>query len=1293
GGTRPGGAFGYARELVAPLAVHVTGLETRHRATLSNLLEGGLDRAPPADPSGEIRRLASAVKALFARASATTPLLVTVDDFHASTRLRVELMTGLAGAPEGRWALVLSSRENFEDPDARAVFESRVSGGAVAPFTLPPLGERDVREWISLSLPGASVPAASMREMVGSTEGNPRMIREFLQAGLEQGSFVPGEEGWRFVPPPEGEPFPPVGLHPGKRFLTLDEGERRVLSGLALHAGVLDLTGLARFAGRDEPGALFPVLRGLVRSGWAREVQSRSFALAHDRLRRPIWEALGTEARKEGHRRLAETLSDRVAEDEGAWAPVVAEHRARVGRDPESAAWCWRAAEVCASRWRWRRALVFLRFALRSAKAAGWDAERVDRITAEIGQLLQFRGFQRRAEELLSGLLSRDLPPRLRARVLFRLGRSVANQGRIALSLDHFREAARLLQGIEEEQPFLVEILTYHAHMLNEVGRYEEVLDVASRLESEFGDDARSMVDTLQARGWALACTGDLEEAFRCYHEVFRFCLQLEEAVHFSYPDIYVGIGHVRYLQGEAARALRWMDASLRGFVRMGTPHGVALAEKKRAFLLNLMGRPGEAYAAVRETLAIFRKIGADRLVLSASIPLTEMALATGRYGVFLDELARMEDLVGRLDAVSPAHANAISQLRAAGFFQIDRPSEVAGPLSVLRSAAEGADREFRASVTCLDADRHVEEGRPAKGLALITEALGGELGVPALRPGLRLAEGRALLAMGRHDEAASAFAQARDEARRFGLGGVVARILLEEARCHLASRKWDDAFAFALEADTEAARTGRIHLRWRALRLCGLGLERSGARRRAAKFFRRAAWQLEGEAASLPEPYRSPFLAGKEASEVLRRAAASGAEERAHRLGRFLLRRLGSAWGEFGSSARAWAGACARAAGADAVRFEAGWKDAESPTVVFGEPSEGDETWEVSFGEGGQRPGRMVFHRRWERGAFLPVERRLTRALVEGFAHGLERAERDSFVLVFERMERTLRERLSVSETGAESVAHSAMRTAVATVRKLYTLTRSSAGGFQGWGELVGSSRAMQRVYGKIRRWAPKDATVLVTGESGTGKELVARALHAGSERREGPFLGLNCAAVADSLLERELFGHEKGAFTGAEEALPGIFELAEGGTLVLDEVADMSERMQALLLRVLEERAFRRLGGTEKQDVDVRVIALTQIPLEQAVEAGRFRADLFHRLNLGSVVLPPLRERKEDVPALTRHFLKSFRGEGPSTRVSRRLAAFLMRYRWPGNVRELRNQIHRAAVLAPGRDLGPED
>jgi DNA-binding NtrC family response regulator len=242
---------------------------------------------------------------------------------------------------------------------------------------------------------------------------------------------------------------------------------------------------------------------------------------------------------------------------------------------------------------------------------------------------------------------------------------------------------------------------------------------------------------------------------------------------------------------------------------------------------------------------------------------------------------------------------------------------------------------------------------------------------------------------------------------------------------------------------------------------------------------------------------------------------------------------------------------------------------------------------------------------------------------------------------------------------------------------------------------ELIGASAAMQKVFNLIDAVAGSRATVLITGESGTGKELVARAIHFRGSRGNGPFKAINCAALPETLFESELFGHEKGAFTGALRQKRGLFELCDGGTLLLDEISEMTTALQAKLLRVLQEREIQRLGSDRALPVDVRVIATTNRHLPTEVANGNFREDLFYRLNVVVIDLPPLRERQGDIPPLVEHFLRRFNQENSRSvkRVSDAAMRLLESYRWPGNVRELENYLERAVVTASSDVLTPED
>jgi DNA-binding NtrC family response regulator len=248
---------------------------------------------------------------------------------------------------------------------------------------------------------------------------------------------------------------------------------------------------------------------------------------------------------------------------------------------------------------------------------------------------------------------------------------------------------------------------------------------------------------------------------------------------------------------------------------------------------------------------------------------------------------------------------------------------------------------------------------------------------------------------------------------------------------------------------------------------------------------------------------------------------------------------------------------------------------------------------------------------------------------------------------------------------------------------------------GLTHYGELTGQSEAMRHVYSVIEAVAPSTASVFILGESGTGKELVARALHAKSERSKGPFMALNCAALPKDILENELFGHEKGAFTGSTNEKPGAFEMAHGGTMFLDEVAEMAPDIQVKLLRALETRTVRRLGGKKEIAVDIRVVAATNKDLQAAIADGDLREDLYYRLAVVEIFLPPLRERVGDIKLLANEFLERFAAQNDKRVTGFESAAWdwILSYHWPGNVRELKNAVERAVIMTRGATISPTD
>lgn len=275
--------------------------------------------------------------------------------------------------------------------------------------------------------------------------------------------------------------------------------------------------------------------------------------------------------------------------------------------------------------------------------------------------------------------------------------------------------------------------------------------------------------------------------------------------------------------------------------------------------------------------------------------------------------------------------------------------------------------------------------------------------------------------------------------------------------------------------------------------------------------------------------------------------------------------------------------------------------------------------------------------------------------------------------------------------------IAHITKALSIHDIVKENSMLREAITSQYNFGNIIGKSVSMQKLYSVIQKAAPTSATILIEGESGTGKELVAKSIHYNSLRKNGPLISVNCTAFAENLLESELFGHEKGAFTGAAALKKGRFELAHGGSLFLDEIGELSMGMQVKLLRVLQEKTIERVGGTTPIKVDFRLIAATNRNLEDEVSEGNFREDLYYRLNVLKAPMPPLRERQEDIPLLIDHFIEKYAGERtapiPLKGVSPEAARLLFDYPWPGNVRELENIIERAVILSTGDRIMPGD
>jgi transcriptional regulator with AAA-type ATPase domain len=1267
-------------EWLRPLEGRIDSLDASLRGPLQRWL---LSRGRDEDQEGaavQFPRLVQGLKSLFHEASEQTPLLFVLEDLHrADVPLLRAIGTLFEGEPKGRWAILLAGRDRFDDPGVEKGFASLREREVISVMELSPFTAREVAQWVAAALPGATLPAPRASEIRQWAGGNPFLIREAVLAGLEEGRFTPTPEGWRFRPPRGVETFPPAGVQTERRFKILAAEEKALVKILALHPGPLRLDQIARVLGHEDAPAIFPPLRQLVRLGWAVEDRvGPAFTLFHDRMRRPVMREMTSKERRDGHHRLAETLRPLVPEDEALEA-LVAEHWLRAGRHGEAAEACLGVGRCLEKRWFPGPARRFLGMAKYAAARAGWDEAAVSDIEISLAYNIQKIGHPRRAIRMFQELLKRPLPQALLGRCSYNYAFALKTLGRFEEALSAYRESRRLAEASGDREN-LGPVLLGITFILNRMDRFEEVLEISETLEPLCEGHPHWQIDNYYTRVRAFFSLGRIDEAFAQTKNALQASRKVDPSTP-AVPQSFYMMGFVRYLQGRARKSLRWCQAARKRYALLGHPLSTAGVESMMVELLWGMGRTEEAGDILRHAMRTLKGIGGPQVRMITIDNEVDEGMNCGRYSRVLRMIRETEAWLSRQKedhrGIRMRNTTAFIRflIRAGG------NQEALEAFEKIRPDIAKVDTLARHGTWITEMGCQRINGRPEKALEIMTRLEEEPYRVPMLMTGALPEKARALAALGRHEEAGEALRRVEEEIRGMGYPAFLLEPQLHGASLALETGDWEGALSAAGLVQEDAARMGMIYLVWEALYVAGLALERMGRARRAEKFFRRAAWAVERELASFPEPHRTSFRQKARVSDLLNRAGALRTEDTALRLAGRLGRRFEGPEGDWAKTALAWAQAVHRALGADAMVFEARWAQAMPPQAVFGEPQESDETVRFDFGSEGERAGSVTIFRRWVLGPFLPMSKRIGRILADRLASGLEREERRALAGRFERFKRT------------QSDAMKRTKAALSSVRRTLSQTQLALGAARGYGEMVGDSKGMRKVYDLVQRWGPEDATVLVTGESGTGKELVARAIHTSSKRREGPFFAVNCGAMAESLLGSEIFGHEKGAFTGADETRPGLFELAVGGTLVLDEVAEMTLTMQAQLLRVLDGKTVRRLGATSDLPVDVRVIALTNRTLQEEVVAGRFRADLFHRLNAASIEVPPLRKRKEDIPLLAQYFLSEFRGKGMRSELPRGVSSLLMKHRWPGNVRELRNEMQRVSVLARGRELQPDD
>jgi DNA-binding NtrC family response regulator/tetratricopeptide (TPR) repeat protein len=868
-----------------------------------------------------------------------------------------------------------------------------------------------------------------------------------------------------------------------------------------------------------------------------------------------------------------------------------------------------------------------------------------------------------------------------------RLGAVLASRGETAAASDALDRAIALARAASDDLA-IAACLNALGALRHREGDPDEALaflrESLGRTPDASRDPEAASVrgETLETLGAVYRDEGDPQQAFLYWEEALEIRRAAGDEA--GIASCRNHLGTLSYRMGRFAEAESHFELALAARTALGDRRGIASTTNNLAGTCLLLGKLREAAAHFERSLALAEELGDRR-----------------RTASILSNMGLLRTYEGRADEAEELHRRSLALHR-----ELDDP---VGQGHVLNNLADLAVERGRLD----DAIRHADECREIWTRAGRREALG--------KPWVN--RGRALIELGRLPEAREAAESAlaaaeatRSDEYRAEAGALLARVLAAEGR-------EEEAIAAAREAAEAAGRAGSPPLRAQCATELGRLHVEAGDLEAAKQELERAARLVRG----LPHPYdRACILA--EQGRLLGRAgtAEAGAKRLRAALSEFetlgnvrwQVRVLADLAGMTAGTDRAEAERLRARAAALADRHDLraeldrverrrarGDEEAGSTPgpAVRADDLEGlTAAWSEAARRGEDRPADIVdplFRHLRQRHRVASAELTIPGAPTEAarFVLGIPGDPVDPAGRLEVSMSTTsnpearlrLRRNEPFEDDEVVSIRAVTRVAALALAGPLERLGRREAARpepdeddrFEG---LLGSAPAMREVYRLIDRVASADSSVLLLGESGTGKELAARAIHARSPRRDRPFVAINCPSIPQELIEAELFGHEKGAFTGANVARPGKVEIADGGTLFLDEVGDMALATQVRLLRFLEEREFQRVGGRENRRVDVRILAATSRDLAEAVEAGRFRSDLFYRLNVVPVRMPSLRERRDDLPRLVDHFLERFAREGRPLRLTGRALELLRNDPWPGNVRELRNAIENMATLA---------
>ncbi|WP_373049219.1 sigma 54-interacting transcriptional regulator [Vulgatibacter sp.] len=1226
------------------------------------LLAPWLDGSAPATKAPAAAALGAAAAAIVAAAAKGRRLLVLLDGADTLEPVsRVAMYELLAQ----RVPVVLSAEEA---PDAPALRE----------IALAPLDLEAVKGWLAGVYPDRAVPegfAASLHRWSG---GLPILIEEALRALASSGLAAPGVGSSAPLPAViVDEQFPARAEAAGRTAARALLAARDTAVLLGLWGRPLAVVDLAGLLGLSEEAALLQV-EALAAEGAAVLEEGGLCRIAGEAVAAAVAGALPAAAAAAVHLRLAAHAAGAAARARGAEATVLLAARARhllAGGDPEGPAVALRAGLACAT-----------------------------------------CAAHRETVELLGAALQRGLgdgPARCA------LAAAQAALGDVEGALHAYRAADAEGAGAEAA--------IGAAEVLIRRGAYREAV---SELEGVEADGTQLRARLFASLAKALALSGRAGEARDRAEAGLAVIASLPEPERAGIAaDLHGARGLAHYLAGEADAALAAYEAAEAAAIDAEDPGRRATAANGRAIVAHRRGELALAEALYGEALRHARdawdltRVGACHLNLGAlAQERSDTASAAEQY--------RQSAAVGR--ALGDPHAVARAELNLAVLHRfVGRLEAAIAAATAARSAAMKAGAPHVAAIaTAVEGETRLLGGEVSRARGLLEEGLAGTTGA-AEKLDIEVALGQAELAAGEAGAAAARAAAVAEASASLPAIRMRALLLRAEALLLGAAPDVPAARRALFEALSLAESHPRPDVRWRLHRALHLAHRAAGegdlARAEAV-----AAQRLLAAAAEVPQQDRTPFLARPDRRRAQEELALSGpiagADGSAARI-LALNRRIGEerdadrllaaitdAAIELSGAERGFV-LLPAAEGSFEIRMARGFADPGEDVPVSrsiaervlrsGEPEHAvdalhDDRYRDQLSIHDLRLRSVIclpLSFRGERVGALYLDNRLRSRVFDDEAVALLESFADQAGIALGNA-RLLAETEAARQRADEAAAQ---------VRKLAArleeqveqqaaelATAREVLGDQPLAGIVGQSEPIRRLCRAIEKVAAVAVPVLVQGESGTGKELVARAIHAVGPRQDRPFVAVNCAALAETVLESELFGHVRGAFTGADRDRRGLFELADGGTLMLDEVADMSLGMQAKLLRALQSGEIWKVGGRAALRVDVRVVAATNKPLAGQVEQGLFREDLFYRLNVVTLPVPPLRERPEDIPLLVEHFLRNIRGEAGQKRKLRiepAAISFLATHEWPGNVRELEATLKNAAIFAEGNLIRTSD